>query len=55
MREKGRYCAIRPRNTYGSPQVGSQWLEPMGSINEFVDNPETWEVLFYNETKELPE
>lgn len=49
------YCAIRKRKPDGSPNVGGQWLEPMGSTWPFIDDQKTWEVVKYGPGDKLPD
>ena len=50
----GTFCAIRKRKPDGTPNVGGHWLEPMGSIWEFIDDQKTWEVIKYDSGDRLP-
>lgn len=49
------YCAIRERKPDGSPNVGGEWLEPMGSTYPFIDDQVTWEVVLYGPGDKLPD
>lgn len=48
------FCAIRKRKADGSPNVGRDWLEPMGSVTQFVEDQKTYEVVFYGPGDQLP-
>lgn len=49
------FCAIRARRPDGTPNVGKEWMEPMGSTWPFIDDQVKWEVVFYNTGDKLPD
>ena len=51
---KGGFCAVRRRNADGTPQVGAKWSEPFGPRDEFIDNQEKWEVVYYTSIDDIP-
>lgn len=50
------FCAVRARNKDGSPRVGGDWLEPLGSCYfVFQEGLDKWEIVFHDGKGELPE